>query len=67
MLRVKLYTRTDGGERYRGEILGTPSAINGLYEGLRGECNPFLYQEPREKFLRLIFTEVERHGKKEAT
>lgn len=63
MLRVKLYERGDT-EKYKGEILATSSAINTLYESLRGcNSNPYLWQAPNEKNLRLVYNEVQRYGK----
>lgn len=63
MLRVKLYARSELGEQYCGEILATPSAINSIYEALRPDANPWLCQNPRDKYLSLIFDEVKRHEK----
>ena len=64
MLRVRLYVRSALGEQYRGEILATSSAINSIYEALRPDANPWLCQNPRDKYLSLIFDEVERHEKR---
>lgn len=60
MLRVRLYERSALGEQCRGEILATPSAINSIYEALRPYANPWLCQNPRDKYLSLIFDEVKR-------
>ena len=63
MLRVKLYTRSELGEQYRGEILATPRAINFIYESLRPNANPWMCQKPRDKYISLIFDEGEQHEK----
>lgn len=64
MLRVRVYVRSALGEQYRGEILATPSAINSIYEALRPDANPWLCQNPRDKYLSLIFDEVERYERR---
>ena len=64
MLRVRLYARSALGEQYRGEILAAPSAINSIYEALRPDANPWLCQNPRDKYLSLIFDEVKRDEKR---